>query len=842
MKIILLVLMLFIPSFSALSQFTVDKYKEYLKDHTDMSYQQLLDEYPAGKFLSGAPTDFSRAAYSDSVRTFLNLTPYEEALINKNGFMVTDRNSPYSFLAAYYYIYDHDLPVYISAEAILHAMHYSFNRIYKNIEMGVFYPKLDTILNEMYEQTGYISKLSNDVIFGKAVNDFDVYFTVGRKLLLILDSSNYIQPVIEPYFDNNKVKVDSIITIINKFQPMEYNLFSSTVRLIDFSQFKPRGKYTESAKLKAYFKAMMWFGYVEIMINDAVQHELKYAQKEEDLRRQTLLAVLISKAAQKSNTLELINRLASYFKRLIGSPDNITINDFLDLFDKYNLNDVTVFAQKSWSEFLRYNVSLINSGKQLYNSQILFSDISNPEKIKPSTAFKLFGQVPVIDGFITSNVVYDNIIFEKMKSPRLLPSTQDILFALGNDASIQLLDEELTKYKYSSNLASLRYLIASYDTSFWGASVYNCWLNAIRSLNPPGERKNLPQFMQTAAWWQKTMNTQLASWSQLRHDFILNVKQPYTAGFLCSFPYGFVEPVPELYKKIGQLFALLADIEPYKNYYTPKICPGFINVASKLEAMANKELNREKFDKNDSIFINSMISTSGCVKTLDGWYVRLYDGYDYFQNSYDGFPFEKTVDITVADVHTAPTDIDGNLLGYVLHAGTSYPNYSVVVWKNPEGMSCSYTGAVFNYFEQVTKDFKRLTDEEWKESLNNGNPYHPKFCNLFLADKNGNSPKEFQSLLIEDPISVINEKTQKFDNFLSPNPVTDFLEISYSPSNKSGLGCVSVEVYNVLGECIKEIPLNPPFSKGEIKLDVSGLSPGVYFVKVGVQVSKFIKI
>ncbi|MCB9248137.1 MAG: DUF3160 domain-containing protein [Ignavibacteriales bacterium] len=34
-------------------------------------------------------------------------------------------------------------------------------------------------------------------------------------------------------------------------------------------------------------------------------------------------------------------------------------------------------------------------------------------------------------------------------------------------------------------------------------SIYNLWLNSIKSLHPPQDRTGLPNFMQTAAWWQQ---------------------------------------------------------------------------------------------------------------------------------------------------------------------------------------------------------------------------------------------------------------------------------------------------------------------------------------------------
>lgn len=72
----------------------------------------------------------------------------------------------------------------------------------------------------------------------------------------------------------------------------------------------------------------------------------------------------------------------------------------------------------------------------------------------------------------------------------------------------------------------------------------------IRELNPPNDRSVLPEFMQTAAYWQEKMNSQLASWTELRHDNLLHAKQSYTGGKVCSFPFSYVEPFPEFYNTI----------------------------------------------------------------------------------------------------------------------------------------------------------------------------------------------------------------------------------------------------------------------------------------------------
>ena len=48
----------------------------------------------------------------------------------------------------------------------------------------------------------------------------------------------------------------------------------------------------------------------------------------------------------------------------------------------------------------------------------------------------------------------------------------------------------------------------------------------------------------------------------------------------------------------------------------------------------------------------------------------------------------------------------------------------------------------------------------------------------------------------------------------------------------------AVRVYDVLGVCV----LEHPAGGGQVRLDVSGLAAGVYFVGVGDKVLKFVKM
>ncbi len=81
---------------------------------------------------------------------------------------------------------------------------------------------------------------------------------------------------------------------------------------------------------------------------------------------------------------------------------------------------------------------------------------------------------------------------------------------------------------------------------------------------------------------------------------------------------------------------------------------------------------------------------------------------------------------------------------------------------------------------------------------------------------------------------------------IHPNPATDYIYINFndlarddSPAYNSGSG--SVKIFNTLGQCVSH--LTPTLSKGEGgRIDVSQLPVGVYLMRVGNRVEKFVKV
>ncbi|MFC2130383.1 DUF3160 domain-containing protein [Bacteroidota bacterium] len=818
------------------AQFDIEAYKEYLKSHKDMTVDELLQEYPAGLFLKEAPTNLYDAKYGDTIDIKYRLTDYEKDLISKHGFMVTERLKFNNFIHAFKEIYYNDLPVYISSDAILSALHYSFDNILKSVENKALISRLDKVLSLIYNEIPEIMVKSGNPEYTEAINDLDVFITVARKLLADSEASITINPII----NENQKKINEILDLISKKQRADVYLFSEHLRPLDFSQFEPRGHYTDPERLTAYFQTMIWLGRSELYITAPKQHLPIYQQSEGDIKRQNILSALLAEAANNSGAIDVLRNLESILEAFLGRQDNISIFEASNVLEKLGEKDANWVSENDNWKIYQDELLKLNSSNQLYNSQIIYSDITLPEQVEPPASMMLFGQRAILDGYITANVVFDRIMYDGKKVTRMIPSTLDILFALGNDAAIQLLEPELRTYPYSANLASLRYLIEGYDNSFWNSSCYTIWLSAIKALNPPKDRTYLPKFMQTAAWWQKTMNTQLASWSQLRHDFLLYAKQPYSSGGAgCIYPDCFVEPVPEVFDAIKLFITNIDSAVNMYDYEMNKVIEKFNIVCTNLSQIATKELQGIMLDSSDMAFVNSLINRKpDCVPAWKGWYMDLL--YGIGSQSYDAYA-SYPKDFTVADVHTIPTDKDGNEMGWVLHGGTGRINIAVIVNERPDGEQYAYIGPVMSYYETITNNYKRLTDQEWVKYHTEENSNPPALTNLYIANDSGE--EKFNKVSLNTVLTDVKDESSISKLYLKnyPNPFDDHTYIDFSVPPEYSYLNVQLVIYDIEGNLIntlinKALPVgNYSIVWGRTALSGMKMKAGayVYSLKIG---------
>lgn len=72
-----------------------------------------------------------------------------------------------------------------------------------------------------------------------------------------------------------------------------------------------------------------------------------------------------------------------------------------------------------------------------------------------------------------------------------------------------------------------------------------------------------------------------------------------------------------------------------------------------------------------------------------------------------------------------------------------------------------------------------------------------------------------------------------FSFSINPNPAESILTIALNKNKK-------ISVINLLGEILSEKNISS-VSNGKVDLDISFLSPGIYFIKVDNKVKKFVK-
>ena len=481
MKRLVLVVFLFTLAAGAATaqqgQFDVEAYKAFLATHADIDTDGLMAMHAAGLFAETVTARFDEAFYSDSIDAKYELTDYERALLDRHGFMVTERLAPNSFADGFWDVYKKDLPVFLSTDAILHALHMSYDLLLQDTERAILIPRLAALLDELHAALPVLeARYAAEPRMTVSLRDIDVYLTVPRTLLA--------GTPIAPRWPENKATVDELLALIEAENPATVNLFSETCRHLDFSQFTPRGHYTDEPVLTRYFQAMMWLGRTEIYL--IAPETAECSPTDADVQRQTLMALLLAEAmeAGRSETvLKEINDLLGFF---VGEPDNVTVDNLRMVMAAAQVAQASDLVEAGrWRAFQEVLAEQSFAFQQI-NSQLLFSnDIYNPDDLRPAAAFLLLGQRFVIDSYVTGHVVFNEVRPVPPAPPRLLPSTQDVLFALGNDASAQLLEPELNRYGYAPNLAALRYLVDSYEPDFWNSTLYNGSMPSVRSTHPP---------------------------------------------------------------------------------------------------------------------------------------------------------------------------------------------------------------------------------------------------------------------------------------------------------------------------------------------------------------------
>ncbi|WP_441291732.1 DUF3160 domain-containing protein [Sorangium sp. KYC3313] len=680
----------------------------------NMTAEDFASRY-AVPFASGLPYAPADAEGLSVVQgTSLALDQDELAKLSANGFVISEKKTFPTFAYGYASIYALDLPLYVSADSILYAVHRSYDAILKGVELAALAPELGAMLEEMRAQ---LAAGAGGELGAEARADADLFTAVALSLLN--------DAPVAPVAGADAAKIDELVAGAKAHQGAgNVRLFGSE-RIMDFSQFEPRGHYTDSPVLQRYFRSMMWLGRVDFRFLETQQDGTQV------LQRRQLEGAYVLRALADENTLARYTRIDDTVQAFVGESDTMTLPELDVLLADLGLADAAGLAGLSDEQIIDVVVKK-GHGTQRISSHIMINGLGKGT-MPLSSSFALLGQRYVVDSHVFSNVVYDRVKGGTVK--RMMPSPLDVGFAaLGNDQAGLLLAPELGQFPYAPDLHMMRVLVDAHPGDFWSKNLYNHWLGALRELSPSkalADNAGLPAVAKTEAWGRRLLNTQLASWAELRHDTLLYAKQSYTGGATCEFPDAYVDPYPAFFARIADLAEQGARVvetldlsggpslpgAPSSSLLEQRVPAYFAllqRVARTLGEMAENERAGVPLTAEHLDFINQAVRIqSGCGSDVgaDGWYAELF------------FDMSQTViqDPTIADVHTQPTDAGGAPVGRVLHVGTGLPRLMVVT-ADPCGTPRAFVGLASSYFEKITGDFQRMTDEAWADELHQATP------------------------------------------------------------------------------------------------------------------------
>src|SRR6185503_17243515 len=135
-----------------------------------------------------AVVDQGLTTNSPNWRSFdFRLNPEEMGLFLTNGFVVSERLGSDRFADVFYRLFNDDLPVFVSADSVLHAWHFSYEHMLSELEETHLALSLQRILGGMAAELVELMKASPELVFEgplrDSLGDAGYFLAVGRSLL-----------------------------------------------------------------------------------------------------------------------------------------------------------------------------------------------------------------------------------------------------------------------------------------------------------------------------------------------------------------------------------------------------------------------------------------------------------------------------------------------------------------------------------------------------------------------------------------------------------------------------------------------------------------------------------
>ena len=710
-------------------------------------YQPVKDEAVVQMPAYELPLDLKEVSNLEGVeKAYLRLVA-DKAKLLENGFVVVEGGRVDDITQPYKQLRKQDLPIYVTADTVLHLFHIQFDETLKEIEENVFYTDLAKVTPAMLAASDSDYRSGSGLVKEAARRNV-AYFSVAMKLL----HPRFTPPgYVKDWVDWECEKIEKH----EGLPPYEVAREKSLFRMPeDYSQYKPRGHYTRSGILKRYFRAMMWYGRMTFLMKGhekfgPLSPPAQALTDRETAKIQTIQAALIAarcgqvKLPDGRRVMDVWNRIYSVTAFYAGLADDLTLYEYRQAIRGVFGNQFTAGKLLEEPRFARLLLELTKLRKPgifsgtggagidpgTVDGHKLISVRQLDEILGRSQGFRFMGQRYIPDAYIlgqmvspgvgtvprrlpvsftTAHIPDDRIPPDFTYTIRGFPRGLDVLAVLGSKrAEKHIVGAKDHRYpKYFQQLAKLREEFAALKEEDWNRNLYWSWLYCLKTLAEP-RGQGYQTYQQSDAWTDRQLNSTLASWASLRHDTILYAKQSYTAEFKAATsvrpspppPKGLVEPLPEFFARMLATAQMAQRGLKGLKVLDPRAgerLSSLVSVLERLYDICKRQAANQPLTPRDNTFLADFPDAlEDAVGEVD----------------------EKGLKTTlVADVHT---DINSKKC---LEEGSGYVDYVVVAYKRPAGDVVLAVGPVLSYYEFKHPMKDRLTDEQWRKILASEKP------------------------------------------------------------------------------------------------------------------------
>jgi hypothetical protein len=629
----------------------------------------------------------AKPARLDDVARRFALSKAERDALAKDGFVVPARLAFPSYAAAFHEIHESEMPLWVSVDAVLHAVFRGSDSVVAELEKTRLAPMLERTLDAMRCALPEIAGSYPQ----ETARDLDVYVTVARSLLTDKDEA--------PAFEADAPKVAELVKAAKGAAGMTVVSLFGRDRRVDFTQYTPRGHYAgTNTELIPYFRAMMWLTRLELNLVSRSSRSSAATEiaDPEETPREAVDAMALADLAARAGVMDNVRALERTFAAFAGKREDVSLDALAELRRKAG-----VLALTEPRAFERFKVALGDGFQRTTKLHYM------PEGSLVLPAITtLLGPRVVADTEATQLLVTPNV------ASRHFVGAADVGYILGHDRAKAYLAADLARFPdLEPRLAEAR-ARASAPSPGRGEDLYALWYRAVLGLadRPAGAT---PSFMSTEAFADLRLASAVAAYGQLRHANMLFAGQGYDEGG-CEIPDAYVEPAPAVYDALVAYAergaAAVGAVDPRDEARTKAYFESLAGVLRVLSAISRDELSGRPLGEEARRFLAMVVEmrpgSSAGPPTFTGWY------FDMFPTRQDALAEADFI----ADFFTSGHE------GKVAYVGAAAPRLGVFV-VDAGGAPRVMVGPVARAYEHVGPLAKRENDASARKLDKLGEPW-----------------------------------------------------------------------------------------------------------------------